>query len=91
MRFPTWHQAGNRTGHCSACHRTFSGITTFDAHQRMVDERSVCLDPGSLVDKAGALRFRAFTDRYGATVWRSATSLPEGVFDRDAGDDGGAA
>ena len=27
-----WHQAGNRTGHCSACHRTFDGLSAFEAH-----------------------------------------------------------
>lgn len=75
-----WAQAGNRTGHCSGCHRTFSGVTAFDAHQRMQDERSVCLDPGTLTGKDEKPRFRTVTDAAGATVWRSAADLPDGTF-----------
>lgn len=42
---------GLRAGHCAECHRTFSGITAFDAH-RSYDH---CKDPAAvgLVDRAG--------------------------------------
>lgn len=83
----TWHQAGNRTGHCSGCHRTFSGVTTFDAHQRIVNGRNVCLDPATLHDKNGDVRFRSFTDRAGATVWRNAQDRPAGTWGPNGGDD----
>lgn len=75
-----WHQAGNRTGHCSGCHRTFSGVTTFDAHQRMDDGRNVCLDPATLTTKAGEPRFRLCADPQGCPVWRSDADLPDGTF-----------
>jgi hypothetical protein len=76
-----WHQAGNRTGHCAACHRTFSGITTFDAHQRMADGRSICLDPSDLTIKAtGGPRFKTFIDTEGAEVWRSAADRPDDTY-----------
>jgi hypothetical protein len=72
-----WQQSGNKTGHCSGCHRTFSGISTFDAHQRIVDGRNVCLDPAELIDKNGRPRFRTFTDKAGCEVWRSAKERPK--------------
>lgn len=40
-----WTQIGNRTGHCSGCHETFSGLSAFDAHQSVVDDRNVCKKP----------------------------------------------
>ena len=77
-----WHQAGNRTGHCSQCHRTFSGVTTFDAHQHMGDGDVICLDPALILrkhkDGTTSLRFKTFVDSEGATVWRSAEDRPEG-------------
>jgi hypothetical protein len=78
-----WHQRGNQTGHCSGCHRTFQGVSTFDAHQRLVDGRSVCLDPQDILTggngvHAGEPRFKAIIDTEGAQVWRSAAQRPEG-------------
>lgn len=36
--------AGANTAHCSSCHRTFSGITTFDQHRR----GGSCTDPAGV-------------------------------------------
>ena len=42
-----WWQSGNRTGHCSGCHRTFDGLGAFDRHRR----DGACLDPRTLMVK----------------------------------------
>lgn len=54
-----WVQHGNRTGHCSACHRTFTSLAAFDAHQRMLDHApwQICVDPASVVDRTGRAVF----------------------------------
>lgn len=39
-----WRQAGNETGHCSACHRTFGGRVAFARHQVTRGGRSFCVD-----------------------------------------------
>jgi len=75
-----WRQSGNRTGHCSGCHRTFSGIAAFDAHQTVPEGRIVCRDPGTLTTHSGAAKWRTYRDECGALVWRSAVELPEGAF-----------
>ncbi len=55
-----WWQSGNRTGHCSACHRNFDGIRAFDRHRR----DGQCLDDLiGLTDEAGRL---VFTHRFGS-------------------------
>jgi hypothetical protein len=80
-----WHQAGNLTGHCAACHRTFSGISTFDAHQRITNGKSVCVDPATLTSgTTGKPRFKTYTDPVGATVWRSAKDRLKGTYPQDA-------
>lgn len=38
------HFGGLRTAHCGACHRTFTGITTFDKHR----VRHKCIDPATV-------------------------------------------
>lgn len=40
-----WRQSGNRTGHCSACHRTFDGVEAFDRHQTTHNGVVTCHDP----------------------------------------------
>lgn len=39
----TW--TGTSRCHCSACHETFSGITTFDAHRQANAHRGKCKKP----------------------------------------------
>ena len=36
---------GAARAHCSACHETFSGITTFDAHRKANAHRGKCKKP----------------------------------------------
>ena len=72
-----WQQAGNRTGHCSACHRTFSGLAAFDGHQTIERGTVTCHDPATLRDRHGAPRWKATVDTAGATVWHSAREFPE--------------
>ena len=71
-----WQQIGNKTGHCGGCHRTFSSLTTFDAHQSMRHGKSVCADPATLLTPEGDPRFRAYVDGLGATIWRSTDEQP---------------
>lgn len=54
-----WIQHGNRTGHCAECHRTFTSLAAFDAHQRMLDRApwQECVDPASLVRPTGEALF----------------------------------
>lgn len=72
-----WHQAGNRTGHCSACHRTFSGESPFDRHQTLTDRSAdchngiVCADPATSRTKSGDPVYESFEDSAGCTVWRA--------------------
>lgn len=53
----TW--TGTAKAHCSGCHRTFSGISAFDAHR----VRSSCADPSTrdLIEVDG--------------IWRSSESF----------------
>jgi hypothetical protein len=55
-----WHQSGNRTGHCSGCHRTFDSLSAFDRHRRD-DAKGVrrCLDPAGLTQETGEPVFAA--------------------------------
>lgn len=43
-----WTQIGNQTGHCGGCHLTFSGLRSFDMHQRIKNGSVVCLAPESV-------------------------------------------
>jgi hypothetical protein len=40
--------------HCSACHRTFSGVALFDRHRSSAGEHGTCLDPATLIVQRGA-------------------------------------
>jgi hypothetical protein len=77
-----WRQIGNKTGHCGGCHRTFSSLTTFDAHQTMRHGKNVCTDPAELLTEAGEPRFRTYVDSEGATIWRSADEQPADAWTR---------
>ena len=55
-RDPTWITCGGCGGwtglstcHCSACHRTFTGITAFDVHR----QNYRCLDPATICGAHG--------------------------------------
>lgn len=47
----TW--TGTGRAHCRGCCRTFAGVGLFDRHREQDGERGTCLDPVSLVDRAG--------------------------------------
>lgn len=44
--------------HCPTCHRSFGGVTGFDAHRRHPDHRGECVDPSLLgyAERAGVWR-----------------------------------
>lgn len=50
--------SGYNTAHCSVCHRTFTGVNTFDKHR----VRGKCVDPEAVVNKKGE-RVLALTNR----------------------------
>lgn len=63
-----WHQAGNRTAHCAACHRTFATEAAWEAHRfwpRGADKR-MCLDPATMPRMSSRL------DPQGHPVWHLA-------------------
>lgn len=51
---PTCRQPSPFMAHCSVCHRTFGGVTGFDAHRK----DGACLDPSALgyVERDGVWR-----------------------------------
>ena len=51
---PSCKKPSPAQAHCSACHRTFGGVTGFDAHRR----EGACLDPSGLgmADNGGVWR-----------------------------------
>jgi hypothetical protein len=46
---------GQLTSHCSGCHRTFTGLTAFDAHRdgNHANGTRHCVDPATLTDSKG--------------------------------------
>jgi hypothetical protein len=58
----TW--TGLARCHCSGCHRTFSGVTTFDLHRRPRGWHGSCVDPATLATATGT---RLLIERNG--VW----------------------
>jgi len=64
---------GTLISHCSACHETFSSVSTFDAHRRKVKSETSkyvarCLDPREAGLSLVALRAKAGR---GILVWRA--------------------
>lgn len=57
---------GDRPKHCGSCHRTFSGLETFDIHRDHRGEHGRCLDPATIRDGNGD---RRLFDRDG--IWRA--------------------
>lgn len=75
----TWSLSAKAACHCSACHRTFSGIGLFDRHRRHQDvegDRGTCLDPATMFTKSGEplAEFRN-------GMWRG-PEAPEGTWDQ---------
>ena len=70
----SWKQRGNRTGHCSGCHKTFEGLSLFDAHRR----GGVCADPREM--KVGGLPLR-FDGTHGDGSWWADTSRLKAAYD----------
>lgn len=66
----TWHQRGNETGHCAQCHRCFDSLRAFELHQRVGEERMICLDPASMVKRGGEEKFANRIDGHGTEYWR---------------------
>ena len=64
---------GERYACCSGCGRAFVGAAAFDAHQRIVDNASVCLAPEGMTRKDGTALFEPL-QRSGktstGTFWR---------------------
>lgn len=59
---------GGNAGHCSACHRTFSGDSAFDRH--LVSRVTAgCHDPATLLDKHDPPR-QVFTWDGRRQLWR---------------------
>jgi hypothetical protein len=69
----SWKQRGNRTGHCSACHHTFEGITLFDMHRR----GGVCADPAVMT--VGGLPL-VFDGTHGDGAWSADPSILNAAF-----------
>jgi hypothetical protein len=47
----TW--CGDRPCRCSAYHRTFAGGHAFDRHRSARGDHGTCLDPATVLDRAG--------------------------------------
>lgn len=61
---------GSAVAHCTACHRTFTGPSAFDAHQTLTAAGTVCHDPATLTREDGTPRYT--TTRHtpdGNPVW----------------------
>lgn len=72
---------GDGRAHCGGCHRTFSGVTTFDQHRSQTGERGTCLDPETVVGKAGD---RLLFDRGGIWSGPEMSDEAKARFGRDA-------
>lgn len=76
-----------QVGHCAdgrygGCGRSFSSDAAYDAHHYFDEElgRYVCLDPGSLLTKAGEPRFVGRPSQVdGHLVWGAPGSRPAGL------------
>lgn len=65
----TWAQHGNQSGHCAACHETFSSNFAFELHRRIKDGRAYCVHPGKVLNRKGMALLEARTDSLGTTQW----------------------
>jgi hypothetical protein len=71
-----FRQRGNQTGHCGACHHTFASGQAFAFHQRMIGERSVCLDPSTVTKRDGSPMYLTKHDGF-TEVWAYVTNVGE--------------
>lgn len=57
---------GRTTAHCSACHRTFTGPSAFDAHRTGSHANNTrrCLDPDTITDQHGNKLFHKVQKRH---------------------------
>lgn len=68
---------GEKAGHCTRCHRTFSTDKNFDAHLVIEKGPGVfkvvgCVDPLSLLREDGTRRFKARRNSRGTDIFVSA-------------------
>jgi hypothetical protein len=69
--------------HCAApgCHRTFAGVTLFDAHRTSSGERGTCRDPATITKAGERVMFhrngmwRGPEDPDAATRWNKTPDL----------------
>jgi hypothetical protein len=74
----TFRTHGNKTGHCSGCHRTFTGIKAFDRHQTIDVGRVTCHDPASLYTEADPPdELYARREEDGVTYWTLAQTAEQ--------------
>lgn len=62
--------SGANTGHCGACHRTFTGVIAFDKHR----VRGKCVNPETILNQKGE-RVLALTSR-AYLCWGAAGDKP---------------
>lgn len=62
---------GHSTCHCGACHRTFTSLSAFDAHQTLVRDVSGvrCSDPAGMYRKSGKPVFSWNVNREMWSLW----------------------
>lgn len=76
----TFKTHGNRTGHCSGCHRTFTGLSAFDRHQTITGGKVTCHDPATIT--AGDPPAAAYTSRVDGEVTYWALAVDPGFAGR---------
>lgn len=74
------YRANDQDGHCTNCHRTWSGEHAFTAHQHLTaGGRLVCDDPSTARTEQGVLKFGP-RDRPGTTDGVAYGIGPKGGF-----------
>ena len=66
---------GTGVGHCSGCHREFTG-SAFDRHQTIHHGEVTCHDPATMVDKHGRWIFHGIEKPWGV-LWALVASEAE--------------
>ena len=60
---------GHSTCHCAACHRTFTSLSGFDAHQTIEGSGVRCTDPAGMCRKNGNPVFQWNVRREMWSMW----------------------